>query len=188
MVSAQRASTENVSPLQQDDERPMTLGLWLIVLLKALTALCLWATFVLLVFAQQTNPQDFFSVLVRRAFRGNPPGLAIRWLATNTEFITPTMIARVALATVAYAAVESTEAIGLLLRKAWAEWLVILVTISFIPFEVYEIIMRPHPLKGLTLAVNILVLWYLLKRLREKRRHHRAPAGALATHPQTPTP
>jgi len=151
----------------------MTLGLWLIIILKAVTALLLWGGFALLLLAQQSNPQDFFSVLVHRLFRGNPPGIAIRYIAENTGFITRTMIIRVALATAAYGAVESTEAIGLLLRKRWAEWLVILVTGSFIPVEIFEIVMRPNPVKVLTLVANVLVLWYLLKRMFDKRAERR---------------
>src|SRR5205814_10427333 len=129
------APGERTVAQNQAPREPMTIGLWLIILLKAVTALLLWAAFVLLLLARESNPQDFFSVLVHRLFRGNPPGIAIRYIATNTEFITRAMLTRVALATVVYAAVESTEAIGLFLRKAWAEWLVILVTVSFIPVE-----------------------------------------------------
>jgi uncharacterized membrane protein (DUF2068 family) len=83
------------------------------------------------------------------------------------------MVIRVAVATVAYALVESVEAIGLALRQWWAEWLVILVTVSFIPVEVYEIASRPNPLKAGTLLANILILWYLLKRLLDKRAQER---------------
>ena len=151
----------------------MTLGLWLIVILKAVTAALLWTAFALLLMAHANNPQDFFSHLIRTLFRGNPPGLAIRYIAQNTEFISRTVLLRVALGTALYALIESVEAIGLLLRKPWAEWLVILVTVSFIPLELFELVMRPAPLKGGTLAANLVILWYLTRRLLDKRAEHR---------------
>ena len=186
MVSAPPVAAKASSGRESHQAEPMTLGLWLIILLKAVTALLLWTAFMLLIFARHTNPQDFFSTLLRDTFRGNPPGIAIRYIAANTEFITDAMLARVALAIAAYAAVETTEAVGLFLRKFWAEWLVILVTVSFIPLEIYEIIMRPNPVKVLTCLANIVILWYLLKRLVEKRDHHRARSNPVV--PLTPAP
>ena len=165
------AAPAAIAPQPRDDaEEPMTLGLWLIVAMKGITALLLWCGFSLLLVAHRGDPSDFFRLLIVRAFRGDPPGIAIRYIATNTEFITQAMVARIAIATAIYAAVESAEAIGLLLRKIWAEWLVVLVTISFIPVEIYEITMRPNPFKVATLIANIVILWYLLRRLAKKHR------------------
>lgn len=146
----------------------MTLGLWLIVIFKGVTALLLWAAFVLLILARRGNPQDFFSHLVRMLFHGEEPELAIRFIAQNTKFITHTVITRVAFASAAYAIVESTEAMGLWLRKRWAEWLVILVTVSFIPFETYEMVLQPNAWKGATLVANLVILGYLLRRVLAK--------------------
>ena len=164
------------SSRQGNQSERLTVGLWLVVVLKALTALLLWATFVLLLFARRNDPQDFFSQLLRHLFRGNAPAIAIRYIAANTAFVTKTMITRVAAATVAYAAVESLEAIGLVLRKAWAEWLVLLVTVSFIPLEIFEMTRHPMPIKLATLVANILVLMYLVKRVLDKRTAHRGAA------------
>jgi uncharacterized membrane protein (DUF2068 family) len=177
-AAAGRASTAHRDP---EEKEPMTVGLILIVLLKAVTAALLWTAFVLLLIAHREDPRNFFGQLIFRTFRGNPPELAIRYISTNTEFITKTMIARVAFATSVYALVESVEAIGLILRKTWAEWLVILVTVSFIPVEVFEIAMRPNPFKVATLVANVVILWYLLKRLTDKRREHQSPRQPAAS-------
>jgi len=148
----------------------MTLGLWLIVIFKGVTAVLLWAAFALLIMARQTNPQDFFSHLVRMVFHGDDPELAIRFIAQNTRFVSHAVITRVAIASAAYAVVESTEAIGLWLRKVWAEWLVIVVTVSFIPFELFEMVVQPTPWKAATLVANLIILWYLLRRVLGKRQ------------------
>jgi uncharacterized membrane protein (DUF2068 family) len=175
MVSTEAAVPAD-APLTEsciDRREPLTIGLWLIIAMKSVTAILLWGAFILLLVAGHEDPRNFFSVMVFRTFHGNPPQLAIHYLVSNLEFISKAMVIRVAVATVAYALVESVEAIGLALRQWWAEWLVILVTVSFIPVEVYEIASRPNPLKAGTLLANILILWYLLKRLLDKRAQER---------------
>ncbi|MEO8554876.1 MAG: DUF2127 domain-containing protein, partial [Kofleriaceae bacterium] len=39
-----------------------------------------------------------------------------------------------------YAALFTVEGVGLLRRRVWAEWLTIIITTSFIPLEIYELI------------------------------------------------
>src|SRR5438309_1925962 len=119
MITAEAPPHVTSAPAREEppEQEPLTLGLWLIVILKAVTALLLWTGFVLLLLAHASNPQDFFSKLVRGLFRGNPPGLAIRAIASHTEFISSAVLLRVALATAVYALVESVEAIGLFMRK-----------------------------------------------------------------------
>src|SRR5947207_3578350 len=46
-----------------------------------------------------------------------------------------------------YAALHLVEGIGLILRRHWAEYLVIVATSSLIPFEVYEIYRKPTALR-----------------------------------------
>ena len=178
MVSTETAvQTTARSELRDDGREPLTVGLWLIIALKATTALLLWSAFALLLVAGRHDPQNFFSVLVFRTFRGNPPQMAIHFLVNNMEFISKAIVIRIAIATSAYALVESVEAVGLLLQRWWAEWLVVLVTVSFIPIEIYEIASRPDLLKVGSLVANIVILWYLLKRMSDKRAQRQAILG-----------
>jgi uncharacterized membrane protein (DUF2068 family) len=83
--------------------------------------------------------------------------------------------------TIAYTAVVLAEGIGLWLRRAWAEWLTVIATGSLIPFELWELITRPPERRlaiGLTLALNVLIVWYLARLLRAtlaQQRHD--PSG-----------
>jgi hypothetical protein len=43
---------------------------------------------------------------------------------------------------------EIVEGVGLWLRKRWAEWLTVIATSLLVPFEIYELIHRPSPLKA----------------------------------------
>ena len=68
-----------------------------------------------------------------------------------------------------YAALFLTESLGLWFRKRWAEWLTLIITASFVPFEVWEIIHRASVAKVLVLVLNIAAVIYLAIR-RVKRR------------------
>ena len=70
-----------------------------------------------------------------------------------------------------YAAVFATEGIGLWLQKKWAEYLTVLVTLSFIPLEIYEIVQHMSAIKIATLVLNIAALAYLVVRLMGERGH-----------------
>jgi uncharacterized membrane protein (DUF2068 family) len=76
---------------------------------------------------------------------------------------------RLAAGTLAYAAVFAVEGIGLVRRKRWAEWLTVVVTASFIPIEIYELVSHPGAGKIAALVVNVAIVAYLVRvRLRER--------------------
>ncbi len=71
----------------------------------------------------------------------------------------------------AYAAVFLVEGLGLWRAKRWAEWLTVVVTASFVPLELYELVKAPTPLKVVSLLVNVAILVYLVvRRLHERRK------------------
>ena len=76
----------------------------------------------------------------------------------------------IGIAVLVYAALFTVEGVGLLTLRVWAEYVTVIITISFIPFEVYEMIEHKSVLKGVVIAVNLAALVYLLWRLR--RDHH----------------
>lgn len=79
--------------------------------------------------------------------------------------------------TLAYTAVVLTEGIGLWLRRSWGEWVTVVATASLIPFELWELIVRPMhrklPVLG-TVIVNATILWYLIWYLRRRATEHAA--------------
>ena len=65
-----------------------------------------------------------------------------------------------------YAALFLTEGVGLWRQRRWAEYLTVIATASFVPFEVFELTRRlTYPRAG-ALVINLLVLLYLVWRLR----------------------
>lgn len=70
----------------------------------------------------------------------------------------------------AYAALFTVEGVGLWMGRVWAEWLTVIATVSFIPFEIYEIVQKPSPLRIGVLVLNAAIVGYLVWRIRAGRR------------------
>ena len=65
------------------------------------------------------------------------------------------------------------------MRRRWAEYLVLIATSAFLPVEIDELIRHPTPFKGLALAVNIVIVAYLVWRKRLFLERPGAAAAAL---------
>ncbi|MBA3809262.1 MAG: DUF2127 domain-containing protein [Solirubrobacterales bacterium] len=70
------------------------------------------------------------------------------------------------LAALVYGALEGAEAYGLWKRRRWGEWLTVLATSLFFIPEIWELAKSATLLKIGALLVNIVVVAYLLWRLR----------------------
>lgn len=71
--------------------------------------------------------------------------------------------------TFVYAILYGIEGVGLLMRKHWAEYLVIIVTGLLIPYEIYETLFKFSILKAVVLAVNAAIMLYLMHALRSEK-------------------
>ena len=69
----------------------------------------------------------------------------------------------------AYAALYTTEGIGLWLRKRWAEYLTTIATASLIPFELWELAHGASIAKTVALLLNVAIVVYLAWVLRADR-------------------
>lgn len=72
----------------------------------------------------------------------------------------------IGIAAVLYGLLECLEGVGLVMRKRWAEYLVVLATSAFLPLEIAEVIHRPTPLKALGTLLNLAIVVYLVWRKR----------------------
>lgn len=69
-----------------------------------------------------------------------------------------------------YATLFATEGVGLWRERRWAEYLTVIATGSLIPFEIWEVFRHPTPIRFAVLAANVVVVLYLIYRLRRPRR------------------
>ena len=72
----------------------------------------------------------------------------------------------VAIAAIAYALLESTEGVGLAMRRRWAEYLTVIATGVLIPYEAYEVIHHATLFKVGALLLNLAVVGYVAYRKR----------------------
>ena len=101
----------------------------------------------------------------------------------------------VGIAVALYAVMEGVEAAGLWLGRRWAEYLTLVATIVFVPYEVYELTKTVSALKVLALVISLAIVAYLLlaKRLfglrgggRAERAERAADTGWAAIERATP--
>jgi uncharacterized membrane protein (DUF2068 family) len=89
----------------------------------------------------------------------------VDWLLVQAEKVSPHMLLLAGWAAFLYAALFAAEGIGLYLRKHWAEYLVVIVTASLLPLEVYELWVKLALWKFSAVLGNLLIVGYLIHRL-----------------------
>jgi uncharacterized membrane protein (DUF2068 family) len=111
---------------------------------------------------------DLYNLADRLHF--NPEWRVVDFVLDKASLINDPLLRRIGLAAFCYAGLGIAEGIGLYLEKAWGELMTLLITASFLPWEIFEIIRRiTWPRVGL-LLINILVFFYLLKLVAERGR------------------
>ena len=84
---------------------------------------------------------------------------ALNWAVNWAIHFTRPILLGVAL--ILYAGLEGTEGVGLYLKKRWAEYLTVIATGLFIPYELYEVIHHVTLFKVGALLLNVAVVGYL---------------------------
>lgn len=101
--------------------------------------------------------------------RFDPESRFVSLILDKVDLIDAHRLRQISVATFAYSALALTEGIGLLLEKVWAEYLTLILTISFLPWEMYELIRKPDWFHFGLLIINLAVLAYLVWLLRRKK-------------------
>ncbi len=101
--------------------------------------------------------------------RRDPEGRLVGFVLNHIDSVTAHRLRQIGVATFFYAALRVAEGWGLVLEKAWAEYLTVGVTMAFLPLEMYEIVRRPDWFRVGIMVVNLLVLAYLLWLLQRKK-------------------
>ena len=143
-------------------------GLQLIGALKLLKALSLFLVGVGLLSLIHRNA----AVAVRHwiaFFRLDVHARLLDELIAKVAGINPHTLRRLGIGTLGYGAVFGVEGVGLLLQKPWAEYMTTGVTISFLPIEIYELIVHPSAAKAAVMLINVAVVVYLVLEIRRRR-------------------
>ena len=105
--------------------------------------------------------------------------VAVLGLDQNSRFVgralsaaaalTPNRVRDLIVGSFLYGGLFLTEGIGLWLLKRWAMWFTVIITGSLLPLEIYELTRHPSAGKIGLLAVNLALVGYLIRRIRDGR-------------------
>ena len=102
------------------------------------------------------------------ALRVDPDNHYIRAILARVLVVNDRTLKEISAGTFCYAALFLTEGTGLLLGKRWAEYFTIIVTGSFLPLELYELMKHVSIAKVLVIVLNVVIVAYLGARVRSR--------------------
>lgn len=150
-------------------KRPAAAGILLIGLFKLVKGLLLVAVGI---GAVKLLHRDVAATVTHwvEILRVDPDNRFIHRLVERAFSVNPKQLKELSAGTFFYASLLLTEGVGLLFRKHWAEYFTVITTTALIPLEVYELARRFTPARVGVLALNVAIVWYLVRRLRSGRR------------------
>jgi uncharacterized membrane protein (DUF2068 family) len=104
--------------------------------------------------------------------RINPERRFFADVAVKIGQLTEAKVLWAAAGTLLYSLFSLVEGIGLIFRVPWAGWLAIGESMFFIPIEVHELMRGFSITLFMILALNVLIVWYLLQNRHRLFRHH----------------
>ena len=121
-----------------------------------------------------------FSLLLE-ALHVNADSRILHSLALKVDALQPHSVLTMGIVGLTYAGLLLTEGIGLWFEVSWAAYLTVISTSVFLPFELYEVIERVSAPRIGVLLVNLVIVLYLIKQLKQhtlRSGHHGAPRPA----------
>jgi uncharacterized membrane protein (DUF2068 family) len=118
------------------------------------------------------------------AMRFNPESHFVNFILDKATVLDDPLLRRIGVVAFCYSGVSLAEGIGLYLEKTWGEVLTLLITASFLPWEVFEIFRKLTWLRVGLLTINLLVFLYLLKVVASRKSE---PIAELETEEKSST-
>jgi uncharacterized membrane protein (DUF2068 family) len=107
----------------------------------------------------------------------SPESHFVDFILDRVQIVDDRLLRRFGVGLFAYATLGTVEGIGLYLEKAWAEYMTLGITASFLPWEIFEVFRRITSVRLVLLVVNVLVFLYLLKVVVERERQKQKRNG-----------
>ncbi len=163
VIQTETAETQADAPAKHSRDR----GLLLIGLFKLGKAIFFGA---IGAGALQFIHKDLGETILRLAGRlhVDAEGRLVELLMSKVDLIDHHRLRQISMGTFAYSALSLCEGVGLVLEQAWAEYLTLGLTISFLPWELFELYRDANWFRVGLLIINLLVLGYLIWLLRRK--------------------
>jgi uncharacterized membrane protein (DUF2068 family) len=153
--------------MRAGDPARTRLVLRLIAIERTLRGVLLVAAGVYLLFHLSTD----FGQLAERVIRSidiDPRQHFFHRIVTRLHSLRAHQLRILGLLALGYGALELVEGVGLWLDQLWAEYLTVIATALFIPFELYEFAVQPTVWKAGGIVINLLIVGYLAWALRRR--------------------
>ena len=105
-----------------------------------------------------------------RAMHLDPGNRHVEMLLARVSNLSPVEVTSLGLVGLFYAGLFLVEGTGLWLERRWGEWATVVITGMLIPVEIYEVVRHPTVLRVLLLVVNVVVVAYLIYRIRTTKK------------------
>ena len=151
---------------------------------KAISAIGIWALAALALLLHHHVHEDPLALLVWRhtvqslSLTGHRA--IVRWAVGLLPPLGPRLFLAVGILLSFWGALLGAEAVGFWFHYGWGELLIIVETAALIPIEVWHLVAHPHPTSLLPLAINLVILWYVIALYA--RRFLAANAGRRLVH------
>ena len=99
----------------------------------------------------------------------DPEGRVVSLVMDKADLIDAHDLRRIGAGAFIYAVLCLIEGTGLLMRKQWAEYFTVILTVLGLPLELFELIHHATWLKAGALAANLLILFYLVWILKRRQ-------------------
>ncbi len=121
------------------------------------------------IYVTRLVPGDAVGGLLRFAarLRLDPENRLVQSAIARLAGVNERHLDAIGLGVVVYGLLYAVEGVGLILKRRWAEWIVVASTSLLVPFEGYEVFQRPGFLRIGVLLVNLLIVAFLVFRLRK---------------------
>lgn len=154
---------------------PHQTGLAVIAVFKVVKGLLLLLLGLGLLKLVHAEIATLFSLLIE-ALHLNADSRIIHTLVLKVDALQPHTVLVAAVVSLGYAGLLLLEGVGLWLERSWAAYLTVISTSLLLPFELYEVVERVSLLRVGVLALNLVIVFYLVSQLRHHALRSRAAA------------
>ena len=154
------------------------LGLEAIIDYKLIKAVVELAIGVLLVVALLRGPEAMAATVAQQVVDHASGAWALRAATLIVLSGTAGHVKLAAVVAIGDSGLSALEGLALRAGRWWAPWLVVIATGALIPVEIWEIIRKPKPVRGVILVLNWVILIYLLRRALQEHRERVARQAA----------
>jgi uncharacterized membrane protein (DUF2068 family) len=151
-------------------------GLWLVGIYKLSKTLFFGAIGIGALRFIHHNFGEFVAQLIDAQRIIDPESHLASLLMDKADLVQGHQLRQFSMLTIGYAVLCAIEGTGLVLRRVWAEYFTVFVTVMGLPIEGYELLERFTWIKVGVMVINLAVLAYLLWVLKRKRLQDAAVA------------